>query len=74
LSFDYERLEESIRGSSMHKTNEDLDYEYWSSDHNAHATLSKSNSIHDKCINQLYLPEKYHITILDSGADNFVLG
>jgi hypothetical protein len=37
---------------------EDIDYEYWSSNHNAHATLSIINSLHNKCMNLLYLPEQ----------------
>jgi phosphoserine aminotransferase len=37
-------------------------------------TLTISNSLHSKCMNLLYLPEKYHISILDGGADNCVLG
>jgi hypothetical protein len=73
-------LEEAIKLSSLYETDEDVDYEYWSSNHNAHATLiiSKSlgisDSIHNKCMNLLHLPEKYHIRILDGGADTCVLG
>jgi hypothetical protein len=48
--------------------------EYWSSDHHAHATLSISNSLHHKFMNLLHLPDKYHISILDDGADTCVLG
>jgi hypothetical protein len=40
-----EFLEESIKISCMHEKDEDVDYEYWSSNHNAHATLSISNSL-----------------------------
>jgi phosphoserine aminotransferase len=32
------------------------------------------NSLHSKCMNLIQLPEKYHISILDGGADNCVLG
>jgi phosphoserine aminotransferase len=39
-----------------------------------HLTLSISNSLHDKCMNLLHLPEEYHISILDGGADTCVLG
>jgi hypothetical protein len=67
-------LEEAMKSSSIYQTDEDVDYEYWSSNHNAHATLSISKSIHDKCMNLLHLPEKYHIIILDGGADTCVLG
>jgi phosphoserine aminotransferase len=67
-------LEESMKSSSMYETDQDVDYEYWSSNHNSHATLSISNSLRNKCMNLLHLPEKYHISILDGGADTYVLG
>jgi hypothetical protein len=57
-----EFLEESMRISSLYEADEDVDYEYWSSNHNAHMTLSIINSLHNKCMNLLHLPEKYHIT------------
>jgi phosphoserine aminotransferase len=60
--------------SSIYETDEDIDYEYWSSNHNAHTTLSISNSLRNKCMNLLHLPEKYHISILDGGADTCLLG
>jgi hypothetical protein len=36
-----EFLEEAMKSSSIYETDEDedVDYEYWSSKHNAHATL-----------------------------------
>jgi hypothetical protein len=71
-----EFLEEAMQISSLYETDEDedVDYEYWSSNHNAHVTLSISNSLHNKCMNLLHLAEKYHISILDAGADTCVLG
>jgi hypothetical protein len=69
-----EFLEEAMKSSSLYETDEDVDYEYWSSNHNAHVTLRISNSLHNKCINLLHLPEKYHISILDGGADTCFLG
>jgi hypothetical protein len=68
-----EFLEESMTSSSIYETDEDVDYEYWSSNHNAHTTLSISNSLHDKCMNLLHVPEKYHISILDGGAYTCIL-
>jgi hypothetical protein len=62
-----EFLEETMKSSSNYETDEV--YEYWSSNHNAHATLSISNSQHNKCMNLLHLPDKYHISILDGGAN-----
>jgi hypothetical protein len=69
-----EFLEESIKSSSSYEKDEDVDYEYWSLNHNAHATHSISNSLHNICMNLLHLPEKYHISILDGGEDTYVLG
>ena len=69
-----EFLEDAIRRSSIHESEEDVEYEYWSSDHNALTTLNISNSLHNKCRSLLLLPEKYHISILDGGADTCVLG
>jgi hypothetical protein len=68
-----EFLEESMKTSSIYEADEDVDYEYWSSNHNAHATLSISDSLHNKCMNILHLPDKYHISILDDGEDTCVL-
>jgi hypothetical protein len=51
-----EFLEEAMKSSSISETDEDVDYEYWSSNHKAHVTLSISNYIHNKCMNLLHLP------------------
>jgi hypothetical protein len=67
-------LEQAMKNSSIFETDEDVDHEYWSSNHNAHATLSISNSLHKKCMNLLHPPDKYHISILGVGADTCVLG
>jgi phosphoserine aminotransferase len=69
-----EFLEKAIKSSSLYGADEDVDDEYCSSNHNAHATLSISNSLHKKCMNLLHLPVKYHISILDGGADTCVSG
>ena len=75
-SFDFvdEFLEEALRCSSLFETENDLEYDHWSSDHNIHASISISNTLHNKCMNLLFLPETYHISILDGGADTCVLG
>jgi hypothetical protein len=68
-----EFLEEAMKSSNLYETDEDVDYENWSSNHNAHATLCISNSLHNKCMNLHHLPEIYQISILDGGADTCVL-
>jgi hypothetical protein len=73
-AFDDTFLEEAMKNSSIYEADEDADYEYWSSNHNAHATISISNSINNKFMNLLHLTGKYHISILDGGADTCILG
>jgi predicted solute-binding protein len=41
-----EFLEEAMNSSSIFEADEDVDNEYWSSNHNAHTTLNISNSLH----------------------------
>jgi hypothetical protein len=69
-----EFLEKAMKISIIYEADEDVDYEYWSSNHNAHATLSISNSLHNECMNLLHLTEEYHISIIDGSADTCVLG
>jgi hypothetical protein len=52
-----------MKRSSIYESDEDLDYEYWTSKHNAHATLRISKFVNNKYMNLLHLPEKYHIII-----------
>jgi hypothetical protein len=44
-AFVYEFLEEAMKSSSLYETDEDVDYDYWSSNYNAHVTLSIINSL-----------------------------
>jgi hypothetical protein len=67
-------LEEAMESSSIYEADQDVDYEYWSSNQNAHATLSISHSLHNYCMNLIHLLEKYHISILDGGVDTCLLG
>jgi hypothetical protein len=57
-----------MKSSSVYEADEDIDYEYWSSNHNAHVTLSISNSLHNSCMNVL------HLYIEDGGTDTCILG
>jgi hypothetical protein len=63
-----------MKSSSIYETDKDLDYKYWSSNHNTHATLSISNSQYYKCMNPLFIPERYHISFLGVDTDTCVLG
>jgi hypothetical protein len=53
-------LEEAMKKSRIYETNEDedVDHEYWSSNHDDHTTLSISNSLHNKCMNLLHLTKR----------------
>jgi hypothetical protein len=62
-SFGDEVLEEAMKSSSLFEADEDIEYEYWSSNHNAHATLSISNSLNNNFMNLLHLPDRYHISV-----------
>jgi phosphoserine aminotransferase len=68
-----EFLEEAMKSSSVHETNKDFDNEYWSSNHDNHALLSIRNSLRKIFMNLLHLPDKFHISMLDGGADTCVL-
>jgi hypothetical protein len=46
----------------------------WNSDHNVYTSISIINTFYIKCTNLLFLPEEYHISILDGDADTCVLG
>jgi hypothetical protein len=59
-----EFLEEAIKSSILYEADQDVDYEYWSSNHNAHSTLSISNSLHNKCMNLIHLPERNMKSVL----------
>ena len=67
-------LEEDITSSNIDESEEDIEYEYWSSNHHALTTLSTSNPLHNKCTNLLFLTERYHIIILDGSANTCFLG
>jgi hypothetical protein len=57
FTFVDEILYEAIESLIMYQTNDDVDYEYWSSNHNSHAKISISFSLHNYCMNLLHLPE-----------------
>jgi hypothetical protein len=56
----------------MYESEENV--EYVTSDHDAYETFSISNISHSTCITLSILQDRYHISILDGGADTCVLG
>jgi hypothetical protein len=72
--FVYEFLEEALNTANIYEAQQDTDYDFWISDHNVHTSISISNTLYNKCMNLLFLPENHHISILDGGADTCVLG
>jgi hypothetical protein len=69
-----EYLEEVINTSNVYESTQEIDYNDWISEHNSHASISVNNTFYDKSMNLLFLPESYHISILDGGTDACVLG
>jgi hypothetical protein len=69
-----EFLEEALNTSNIYEAQQDTDYDFWISDHNVHTSISMNNTLYNKCMNLLFLPENHHISILDGGADTCVLG
>jgi hypothetical protein len=68
-----EFLEKVVNTSNIYESQQETDYDYWTSEHNIHTSISINNTLYNKCMNVLFLPEKYHISILDGGADTCVL-
>jgi hypothetical protein len=72
--FTDEFLEEAVNTSNIYESQQETDYDYWISEHNIHTSISINNTLYNKCMNLLFLPEKYHISIIHGGADTCVLG
>ena len=67
-----EFLEDAIKSSNLYEEQDD-DYEAWNSEHNVYTSISINNTLHNKCMSLLFLPENHHISILDGDADTCVL-
>jgi hypothetical protein len=63
-----------VNTCNIYEAQQDIDYDFWISDHNVHTSISINNTLYKKCMNLLFLPENHHISILDGGTDTFVLG
>jgi hypothetical protein len=68
-----EFLEVSVKNSNLYESDRETGYDFWTSEHNIHASISINNTLHNKCMNLLFLPERHHISISDGGADTCVL-
>jgi hypothetical protein len=69
-----EFLEKAWSTSNIYEAQQDTDYDFWSSDHNVHTSISINNTLYKKCMNLLFLQENHHISILDGCADTCALG
>ena len=67
-------LEKAVKTSSLYESDQEVEYDGWSTEHNIHASISINNTLLHKCMNLIFLPERYHISISDGGADTCVLG
>ena len=68
-----EFLEDAIKSSNLHEEL-DTDYDPWNPEHSIYTSIRMNSTLHNKCMNLLFLPEAHHISILDGGADTCVLG
>jgi hypothetical protein len=68
-----EFLEEAVNTSHIYESQQEKEYDFWTSEHNVHTGISINNTLHNKCMSLLFLPENYHISVLDAGADTCVL-
>jgi hypothetical protein len=69
-----EFLEDTVNTSNIYESQQETDFDYWTSEQNIHTSISINNTLYNKCMNRLFLPEKYHLSILDGGAYTCVLG
>ena len=67
-------LKKLSRLPTLYESDQEAGYDGWSTEHNKHAITSIKNNLLYKFMNLLFLPERYHISILDGGADTCVLG
>ena len=58
----------------MNESDQEARYDIYPSEHNIHASISINNTLFHRCMNLLFLQERYHISILEDGADTCVLG
>jgi hypothetical protein len=63
-----------MRNSTLYEHGHNEDYDHRTTYHNAHTSISMSNTLHITHMQLLFLLEKYHISILDGQADTFILG
>jgi hypothetical protein len=69
-----EFLEEALNSSNIYESQKGTEYDFWISVHNVHTSISINNTLYNKCINLIFLPENYHISILDGDGGTCVLG
>jgi hypothetical protein len=69
-----EFLEEALNTFNTYEAQQETDYEFWTSEYNVNTSISINNTLYNRCMNLLFLPENHHINILDGGADTCVLG
>jgi hypothetical protein len=70
----HEFHEETVNTSNIYESQQETDYHFWTLEHNVHTSISINNSLHDKYMNLLFLPENYHNSIVDGYPNTCVLG
>jgi hypothetical protein len=69
-----EYIEEGINNSNVYESTHENDYDYWTCEHNADASISINKTFYSKCMNLLFLTESYHLGIMDGVTDTCLLG
>jgi hypothetical protein len=69
-----EFLEEALNTSNIYEAQQGTNYDLWISDRNLHTSISINNTLCNRCMTLLFLPDSHHISILDGGAETRVLG
>jgi hypothetical protein len=64
-----EFLEEDMKSPSIYESGQEMEFNFWDSEHNIHTSISTNNNLRNKSMNFLLLPDKYHFVILDGGAE-----
>jgi hypothetical protein len=53
-----EFLKEVVENSNLYESNQETGYDFWTSEHNIHASISINNTLHYKCMSLLFFCQK----------------
>jgi hypothetical protein len=70
-SFSTEFPEEAVNTFNTSEPEQEIDYDFWTPEDKMHTSISLYDTLHNKRMNLLFLPEKDHMCIVDGGADSW---